>query len=406
MGRIPISGAKNSALPMMAASLLTNEKVVLKNVPSLGDVQIMAEIMRRVGCKIKCKNGMLTLRSNHLEPKRLANDKLATEIRYSTHLIGALLPRFDEVRLPLPGGCNIGTRKLDSHILGFAKLGAKIDVSESFIQASKSELKGSNIMLEYPSVGATENIITAACLAEGDTKLENAAKEPEIVDLANFLNSMGAKISGAETGVIEIKGVDVLGGTDYTIVPDRIETGTYMVAAAVTGGELVLEKTDLSLLKSVIQKLRETDLQVEEVESGVRVTSPDILKPTNIATEVYPGFPTDMQPIITTLLSLADGESIVEENIFDKRFNNVPELVKMGANIKIDGNKSIISGVKKLRGTEVNSIDIRTGGSLVLAALAAQGKTIVCEADQIFRGYEDIVGKLRKVGAELYSTDS
>lgn len=403
-GKIQISGAKNSVLPIMAASLLTEEEVVVRNVPWLGDVQIMAQIMRCIGCEAEYKNGNLTLRPNALSPKPLAQNQLTNEIRYSLHFIGALLPRFDEVIVSLPGGCAIGTRKLDSHILGFTMLGAKVDVGADYIRVLKTKLEGSEIALEYPSVGATENIIIAACLAEGRTSLENAAKEPEIVDLAKFLNSMGARISGAGTDVIRIEGVTTLNGTEYTVMPDRIETGTYLVAASVTGGELVLENTDLTVMSSVVQKLRQIGVQIEGVKGIVRVSSSDKLKPTDIVTDVYPGFPTDMQPIVTPLLCLADGESTVIERIFDKRFNHVPELVKMGANIKIDGNSLLVSGVKKLRGAEVNSLDIRAGGSLVLGALAAHGMTSISGANQVLRGYENLVEKLRNVGAELSET--
>ena len=399
-GNISISGAKNAALPILAASLLTRKEVILHNIPRLGDVHVMIELMRNAGSKVEFKNNTVSVKATNLTGKSLSDNALAKEIRYSTHLIGSLLPRVKKIRIPFPGGCAIGTRRLDSFILGLTNVGAKIEIKNEYISAELNELHGSDIVLEYPSVSATENTMIAACLAEGASTIENVAKEPEIVDLANFLNSMGAKISGAGTDVIKIDGVDELGNTEYTIIPDRAETGTYMVAAAITNGDILLKNTRLSLLESVALTLRKMGVEIKEVNEGVHIISSGVFHPADIITEVYPGFPTDMQPIITPLLSIADGESTIKETIFDRRFNHVPELIKMGANIKIDSDTLFIKGPSKLKAAKVEAQDIRAGGSLMLAGLSAQGQTTIEGAHQIFRGYENPLVKLKNVGAD------
>lgn len=401
-GTIHISGAKNAALPIIAASLLTKEEVILHNIPRLGDISLMIELIRSVGAKVDLKNNTIRIKVEKLRAKTLSDNVLVSKIRYSTHLIGALLPQLGEINIPFPGGCKIGTRKLDSHIKGLTGLGAKVIVKDGHIKAKSDGLEGSHIVLEYPSVGGTENIMIAACLAKGTSIIENTAKEPEIIDLANFLNSMGADISGAGTGVIRINGNNELSGTEYTIIPDRMETGTYMVAATITNGDVLIKDTDLSLLESVVSKLREIGVEIEEVDGGVRVISSDKFHPVDIVTEVYPGFPTDMQPIITPLLSIVDGESTIKETIFDDRFNHVPELRKMGADIKVSGDTLFITGISKLEGAEVEALDLRSGGSLVLAGLIAEGETTIYRAYQVFRGYEKPLEKLKNVGAELY----
>jgi UDP-N-acetylglucosamine 1-carboxyvinyltransferase len=401
-GIINISGAKNAALPIIAASLLTKKEVFLHNIPRLGDVQIMTELARSAGAKIEFKNNTMSIKATNLTGKALSDNASANEIRYSIHMIGALLPRVKKIRIPFPGGCAIGTRRLDSYVLGLTKLGAKIEIKNEHITAESNELHGSHIMLEYPSVSATENTIIVGCLARGSSTIENVAKEPEIVDLANFLNSMGAEISGAGTDVIKINGVDELNGAEYTIIPDRIETGTYLVATAITNGDILIKNTDLSLLESVVSKLREVGVEIEEVDEGVRVTSSNNLHPVDVVTEVHPGFPTDMQPITTPLLSITGGESTIKETIFDSRFNHVPELRKMGADLKVGGDTIFIKGVNTLRGAEVEALDIRSGGSLVLAGLIAEGQTTINGAYQIFRGYENPLEKLKSIGAELY----
>lgn len=398
-GVINISGAKNAALPIIAASLLTKEEVILHNVPSLGDVRIMTELIRGTGAKIEFKNHNLSIKATNPTGKSLLGNASANEIRYSLHIIGALLSRVRRIKIPIPGGCDIGTRKFDSYILGLTKLGAKIDIEKEHITAESNELRGSHIALEYPSVSATENTTIVACLANGTTTMENVAKEPEVVCLANFLNSMGADISGAGTDVIKINGVSKLSGTEYSIIPDRIETGTYMVATAITKGNILIKNTDLSLLESVVLKLREVGVEIEEVDDSVTVTASDQFYPVDIVTEVYPGFPTDMQPIVTPLLSIVEGESTIKETIFDRRFNHVPELRKMGADLKVGGDTIFVKGVSKLKGAEVEALDIRSGASLVIAGLIAEGETTISGVHQIFRGYENMLGKLKNVGA-------
>lgn len=399
-GTIRISGAKNAVLPIIAGALLTKEEVILNNIPLLQDVQMMAELAQSMGAKIRFKDNTMHIRPHDIVEKEMPKS-LAGEIRYSLLMFGALLHRFKKIKVPLPGGCVIGARKIDSHIIGLSALGAEIKVNERYIEARTDGLNGADITLEFPSVGATENTMIAACLAEGASVVRNAAKEPEIVDLANFLNSMGAEIKGAGTDTIKINGVENLSGTNYSIISDRINTGTYMVAAAITRGNILLENTDLNLLKSVVDKLREIGVEITETEEGIKVIATDVIQPANVTTEVYPGFPTDMQPIITPLLVLADGESMIKETIFDNRFNHVPELRMMGTDIEIEGDTAIVNGVDRLRGAKVTASDLRAGAALVLAGLVAEGKTEIDNVYQIDRGYENIEGKLRDVGAEI-----
>jgi UDP-N-acetylglucosamine 1-carboxyvinyltransferase len=400
-GIISISGAKNAALPIMVASLLTKDDVVLNNVPKLHDVENMANIMRQLGAQIDYRDNIMRIRKGNIDPNALSKTSLTREIRYSIHLIGSLLHIAPKIRISLPGGCKIGTRRIDSHIFGLEKLGATVTVGEDSIEAVADRLRGSNMEFEYPSVGATENVMMAACMAEGETTIKNVAKEPEIVDLANFLNSMGADIKGAGSGVLKITGVDELSGVEHFLIPDRIETGTYLVAAAITKGDIVVKNTDLSLLENVVDTLRDIGVEIDESDNGVHVTSSGVFTPTDIVTEVYPGFPTDMQPIISSLLAVSNGESVITEKIFDQRFNHVPELNKMGANIRVDGESIIISGVKQLHGKDVESIDIRSGGGLILAGLQANGVTRISGIKQIFRGYEKPIEKLRGIGADI-----
>lgn len=398
-GNINISGAKNAALPIIAASLLTKKEVILHNVPMLRDVQMMAELVRSTGATVGFEKNVMRIQVAKVRGESLSDNVLASEIRSVNGLLGALLHRLKRIKVPLPGGCEIGTRKLDLHISALSKLGAEVDIKKTHIIAKSNELYGCRIVLPYPSVGVTENIIIAASLAKGFSAIENAAKEPEIVDLANFLNSMGAEIKGTGTNVIKINGVEALSGTEYTIIPDRIETGTYMVAAAITNGDILLKNADISLLERVVSIFNETGVEIEEVNEGVHITSSGRFHPVDIMTEQYPGFPTDMQPTITPLLLIADGESSIKETIFDRRFNHVPELIKMGANIKVNGDTVVIKGPSQLKGAKVKALNIRAGGSLMLAGLIAKGETAIDGAYQIFRGYEDPLVKLKSVGA-------
>ncbi len=400
-GTVYISGAKNAVLPILAASILASDEVILSNVPRLLDVFAKTKLLCNIGANVESNENILKIRIGNLDLTELANDFYARQIRTSVLMLGALVHRQKEVKMPLPGGCTIGERGVDLHILALSNFGIKIDIINGCFKATAGKLHACDTVLSFPSVGATENAIITASVVEGTSFIRNAAKEPEIVDLANFLNSMGAEISGAGTNIIEINGVRELNGTKYAIMPDRIETGTYMVMAAATGGDLLIKNTDLQLLESVVSALIRMGVCVRETKEGVRVSSSDCLLSTDIITAVYPGFPTDMQPIITTLLSVAKGESTIEETIFKNRFDHVPELIKMGAKIKIKRNTLHITGVNKLHAGVVNSNDIRTGASLLIAGLIANGTTTVTNANQIFRGYEEPIGKLVAVGARV-----
>jgi UDP-N-acetylglucosamine 1-carboxyvinyltransferase len=400
-GTIKISGAKNAILPIFAGSLLTQEMVILNNVPYIKDILIMNKLAQKCGSKIIFKNNTIYIKSNFLKKTEFP-ETMANQISSSLLLVGALLNRFPKVTMPLPGGCKIGKRELDLHIEVLRVLGASIFIKNGFIIAEANKrLKGTNITFKFPSVGATHHMIIASCLANGETIINKAAKEPEVVDLANFLNSMGAEIKGAGTSIVRINGVEKLGGTTYSIMPDRISTGTYMVAAAITEGNIQLTNTNSNLLKSVVEKLRETGIEIEEIDQGVRVTSSGEIKSTEIITEPYPGFPTDMQPIITTLLAVAEGESTIQENIFNNRFNHTLELKKMGADIRVDENIAIINGVDRFTGSKVTALDLRTGAALILAGLNARGKTVIDNTYQIDRGYENLVNVLKMVGANI-----
>lgn len=400
-GTIKVKGAKNAALPILVGSLLTQELVILNNVPYLKDVLIMNKLLKEYGSEIKFEDNIIHIRSNYLRKCELP-ESMTSKISYSILLVGALLNRFSKVKIALPGGCNIGTRELDFHITGLVALGANVCIKNGFIIAeSNKRLKGTNIILQFPSVGTTHHIIIAACLANGETIINNAAKEPEVVDLANFLNSMGAQIRGAGTSTIKIDGVEKLGGTTYSIIPDRITTGTYMVAAAITGGNVQLNNTNINLLQNVAEKLREIGVRIIENDESIRVISSGEIQPVEIITETYPGFPTDMQPIITPLLAITEGESTIQEKIFNNRFTHMYELKKMDVNIKIDKDVAVINGVNRLIASQVTAHDLRTGASLILAGLNATGKTIIDNVYQIERGYEDIAKVLNSIGADI-----
>ena len=401
-GSIQISGAKNAALPILAASILPNEgKTSLSNVPIVNDIITLSRIMRKLGAEIVINGNSVLIDAeninNYILP--LEESKL---MRASVLMAGPLLTKYGEAVITEPGGCVIGKRPIDFHLNGFRQLGAKItEVNENHVKIQAEKLMGNRIKLPFPSVTATENLMMAACYADGTTTIENCAREPEIVDLASYLSSMGAKISGAGAQTIKITGVEELTANEYKVIPDRIETGTYIVAAAITKGEVTLKNAEISLLEAVVSNLREMGVTIEETDEGTRVTSTQQFKPIDIVTEVYPGFPTDMQAIITPLLCLADGKSTIKETIFEKRFNHVPEFTKMGADIKVHGDKIIINGVKKLRGSTVNSLDLRSGSSLIMAGLAAEGTTIIEGVQHILRGYEKPVEKLKNVGADI-----
>jgi UDP-N-acetylglucosamine 1-carboxyvinyltransferase len=403
-GYVKIAGSKNSSLPILAATLLTNEQCIIKEVPKLSDVIAMQNILSDLGVDISFDSvsGIVTTKSDAVTKYEASYD-LVSSIRASFLIIGPMLARFGKIKLPLPGGCAIGTRPVDLHLKGFSALGADIIVEHGYVIASATVLNGAKIYLDFPSVGATENIIMAAALANGQTILENCAIEPEIVDLANFLNSMGASIRGAGTDTIKINGVESLHGCTHNVIPDRIEAGTFMIASAITHGDIILQNVIVEHLKPIIAKLKEVNVNVEETEDGLRVYSKksDVFQCVDIKTLPDPGFPSDMQAQFMTLLTLAEGTSVVTETVFENRFMHVSELKRLGANIKIEGRVAIIDGVHELMGTQVKATDLRAGASLILAGLVAKGETEISDIFHIERGYYNIEHKLKKLGAYI-----
>lgn len=408
-GRVKISGAKNAVLPIIAATLLAQDKpCVLDEVPYLNDVCTIAEVLRQLGAKVDFNRQQHTLFVDSTVLKTVdAPYDLVRKMRASFVIMGPLLARYGKAKISMPGGCAIGTRPIDLHLKGFEALGAEIEIGHGFISATAPNgLKGTSIYLDFPSVGATENIIMAACMAEGQTILENAAQEPEIIDLANFLNIMGAKIRGAGTNVIKITGVPKLIGHNYTIIPDRIEAGTYMVAVAMTGGDIYIENAISEHLKPVIAKLNEAGVKIEEDIDGIRVSCNKRPKAIDIKTLPYPGFPTDMQAQFMAMLTIADGTGLVTETVFENRFMHVDELKRMGACIKVDGRTSIVEGVPSLNGCQVKATDLRAGVAMVLAGLVANGETEVSYIHHIDRGYDNLVEKLCGLGADICRVDN
>ncbi len=400
-GRVTVSGAKNAALPAIAAALLTGGTVNLSCVPALDDIFTMCELLETVGVSVGWGPGCLTLDAGGANAKETSYE-LVRRMRASFLIAGPMLARFGFARMPMPGGCAIGSRPIDLHLKAFAAMGAEILVESGCIQAkAPNGLKGAHIYFDYPSVGATENAMMAASLVKDTTILENVAREPEIVDLANLLTKMGAKVVGAGTGIIRIQGVDDLEGTNHTVIPDRIEAGTYMTAAAITKGDVILENVVPEHLTAVIAKLRELGACVEAEESTIHVSCTTCPKAVDIKTMPYPGFPTDLQAQLMSLLSLADGMSIVTETVFENRFMHVDELTRMGAKIKIDGRAAIVEGVDRLSGAPVTATDLRAGAALVVAGLAANGDTEVVNVEHIDRGYEYIEKKLGSLGASI-----
>lgn len=401
VGKVRISGAKNAALPIIAGSILAEGQVRLENVPDIEDVRNMLEIASELGYRVlRGERNALSLEALGGQACSISGG-LARKLRASNLFLGALLARYGAAEIPMPGGCEIGSRPMDLHLKGLVALGAQIEVKGGSILA-RGKLKGSEVYLDFPSVGATENIMLAATTAAGQTVISNAAREPEIVDLANFLNALGARVRGAGTGVIKVDGVKGLGNTEYPIIPDRIEAGTFMLASALTRGNLFLEPVIIPHLQPVIAKLREVGAEVEEEGNGLRVVGAPHFKAINLKTMPYPGFPTDLQSMMLVLLSLARGTSIVVETIYDNRFQVVPELRRMGARIDLEGQSAVVIGVRKLQGGQVQATDLRSGAALVLAGLVAEGWTEVSELEVIDRGYENLEGKLKSVGASLH----
>ena len=399
-GNVKIDGAKNAVLPIIAATLLANGKSTLRGVPNLRDVHVISDLLRHLGAKVEFEGTTLTVDATNITTCE-APYELVSKMRASFLVMGPLLARFNQTKISMPGGCAIGTRPIDLHLKGFKYLGAQIDMDHGFVEAKTEQLVGTKLYLDFPSVGATENIMMAAALAEGTTIIENAAQEPEIVDLANFINEMGGNVKGAGTNTIKIVGVKELNGAEHNVIPDRIETATYMVAAAMTKGDITIENVLMEHLKPVTAKLIEAGCEIIEMDNAVRVIGPEVLKPIDIKTLPHPGFPTDVQAQFMAMLTICNGTGVVTETVFENRFMHVAEFNRMGANIKIEGKSAIVNGVKKLHGANVNATDLRAGAALILCGLIAEGETQIGEIYHIQRGYVDIDKKITALGGNI-----
>lgn len=401
-GEVVIGGAKNAALGIIAGALLTDEEVILENLPDVRDVNVMLEALKEIGARVKrIDRHTVSITAAEISDVSI-DDEFIRRIRASYYFIGALLGKYQKACVPLPGGCAIGSRPIDQHLKGFRALGTNVQIRNGCVVANaENGLRASHIYLDVVSVGATINIMLAAALAEGQTIIENVAKEPHIVDVANFLNSMGASIKGAGTDTIRIRGVQRLHGTSYAVIPDQIEAGTFMCAAAATRGDVLIKNVIPKHLESISAKLLEMGNTIIEYDEAVRVIGSTVQHPTDVKTLPYPGFPTDMQPQISVTLALARGTSIVTESIFENRFKYVDELARMGSSIKVEGNVSVIDGVEGLTGASVNALDLRAGAALVIAGLCAEGITTVNEIGFIQRGYEHFEQKLQALGADI-----
>ncbi|MGP4077148.1 UDP-N-acetylglucosamine 1-carboxyvinyltransferase [Halobacillus sp. K22] len=405
-GTVKAEGAKNAVLPVIAASIIASEgKSVLHEVPALADVTTINEVIRHMNADVKVNGNTVTVdASGDLETE--APIEYVRKMRASVLVLGPLLARYGHAKVALPGGCAIGSRPIDQHLKGFEAMGAEVTVGNGYIEAEvKGRLQGAKVYFDVPSVGATENVMMAAALAEGTTILENCAKEPEIVDLANYLNKMGAKVIGAGTETIRIEGVDKLIGATHTIIPDRVEAGTFMVAAAITGGNVLVKGAMREHLRSVISKMEEMGVIIKEEDDGLRVIGPDQLKATDIKTMPHPGFPTDMQSQMMALMLNAKGTSVITETVFENRFMHVEEFRRMNAHLKIEGRNVIVEGPSSLQGAEVAATDLRAGAALILAGLVADGYTRVTELKHLDRGYVDFANKLAGIGADIERID-
>lgn len=400
-GEVHVNGAKNAAVAIIPAAILSNDVCVIENLPYIDDVISLSETLNEMG--VECKfvdSHTLKIDSKNLNNFCATYDAVK-KIRASYYLLGALLGRYKKAEVAFPGGCNFGTRPIDQHIKGFRALGAEVIVEHGMIKAYADKLVGASVYLDVVSVGATINIMLAAVLAEGTTVIENAAKEPHVVDTANFLNSMGANVKGAGTDIIRIVGVKELSGTNYMIIPDQIEAGTFMMASAITGGDVIVRNLIPKHMESISAKLLEMNIEIEEGDDYIRVNAPKPLRAINVKTLPYPGFPTDLQPQMSALLSIADGTSIITESVWDNRFQYIDELKRLGAEVKVEGRVAVIRGIKRLSGAQVCATDLRAGAGLVLAALAAEGKTTITNLQYIDRGYETIEVKLNAMGANI-----
>lgn len=408
-GEVTIAGAKNAALGILAAAVMTDQEVIIENVPNVRDTRVLLQAIEGIGAKVRyIDEHTVSICGASINPNSdlCVDDEFIRKIRASYYLLGALLGKYKRSQVALPGGCDIGARPINLHIKGFEALGAQVDITNGTISTYAEELIGSHIYMDVASVGATINIMMVAVLAEGKTTIENAAKEPHIVDVANFLNSMGANIKGAGTDVIRIRGVKELHGTTYSIIPDQIEAGTFMVAAAATKGNVLIKNVIPKHLEAITSKLNEIGAHVIEYDDSVRVMSDKRLKSTNIKTLPYPGFPTDMQPQMAVTLALSNGTSIVTESIFENRFKYVAELTRMGAHIRVEGNTAIIDGVESFTGANVAAPDLRAGAALVIAALVADDFSVVSDIKYIQRGYEKFDEKLQCLGAKIEKVDT
>ena len=399
-GTVKISGSKNSALPIIAATILNAGKTTLYNVPNIQDTQMMYKILETLGAKIEKKNGKIKIDTSKIEKFEIPPE-LMHKMRSSVILAGALIGRYQKAIFSYPGGCDIGSRPIDLHLKSFEKLGIQVNQNHGNIECNAEKIKGEKIDLDFPSVGATENAILASILAEGTTIITNAAREPEIIDLQNFLNKMGAKIVGAGTDEIQIEGVKKRKDISYNIMPDRIETGSFLCFAAATKGNIILENVNATHITPIISKLEEAECKIETSKNKIKIIAPKKLKSIDIKTMPYPGFPTDMQSVFASMLTIAKGTSIIVENIFENRYKYTQELNKMGAKITVEGKSAIIRGTRKLYGADVKATDLRGGAALVLAGLIAKGKTQVDDIEYILRGYEKLDYKLQNLGANI-----
>ncbi len=409
VGEVSIAGAKNAALGILAAAIMTDEEVVVENVPNVRDTRVLLQAIEGIGARVSyIDEHTVKICGGTINPKadNCVDDEFIRRIRASYYLLGAMLGKYKKSSVALPGGCNIGSRPIDLHIKGFRALGADVDIRNSMIHVEAEHLVGNHIYMDVVSVGATINVMMAAALAEGKTTIENAAKEPHIVDVANFLNSMGANIKGAGTDVIRIRGVERLKGTEYSIIPDQIEAGTFMAAAAATKGDITIKNVIPKHLEAISSKLKEIGAVVMEYDDAVRVVSNHRLRSTNIKTLPYPGFPTDMQPQMAVVLALSEGTSIITESIFENRFKYVDELFRMGGQIKVEGNTAIIDGVDGFLGANIVAPDLRAGAALVIAGLVADGFTVVEDIKYIQRGYEDFDDKIRSLGGQIETVET
>ena len=399
-GKVKISGSKNAALPIIAASILNAGKTTLYNVPNIHDTQMMFEILKNLGGKVEKKNNKIIIDTSKIKKYEIPED-LMRQMRSSVILAGSLIGKYQKAIFSYPGGCDIGTRPIDLHLKGFEKLGINITKNYGNISCICDKIIGEKIDLDFPSVGATENIMLASCLGEGTTQINNAAREPEIIDLQNFLNKMGAKIQGAGSNKIQIEGVKKLNDVSYNIMPDRIETGTFLCAAAMSQGNIIIENTNINHITPIISKLEEANCKLKLEKDKIELKAPKKLKALEIRTMPYPGFPTDMQSIFVSMLTIAKGTSIIVENIFESRYKFTQELIRMGAKITIEGKSAIVKGTRKLYGANVNATDLRGGAALVLAGIVAKGETTIENIEYILRGYENLNKKLENLGVNI-----